>query len=176
LAIRNETEFSISDLEIEHSFAYPGYIVFEKNGDVFHEISKGSVFSIKELKPGKKIEATFFSKAGYDANARNINITESGRILRLKPVIEAPDESIVFSEEFSSIAGFALRYPFTAYLVTMFCLLSAALFLLVLVLATIKFVFPEWVRKFSAQTMSEKDYNWWTSVLAAYEEKQKEDR
>ena len=127
LTIRNETDFSVSDLEIEHNFAYSGYVVFQQGDNIFHEIPKGNVFNIKELKPGKKVEATFFSKVGYGATTRNISITESGRILRLKPVIEAPGGDGLISEELSSIVGFALHNPFTAYIIAMFCFLSVGL-------------------------------------------------
>lgn len=174
LTIRNETEFAVSDLEIEHSFAYPGYVTFTKSDKNFHRILEGSVFSVEELKPGKKVEAIFFSEAGYAADIDNINVTESGRILDFSPTLEAPDGNDPFAEELSSLFGVALRAPFTTFIVGMLSVLSIGLIVFVVAMSALTLVFPEWVRKISAKNMSEKEYLWQKSILDFYEETQKE--
>jgi len=175
LIIRNDTEFSVANLEIEHDFSYVGYVIFNKDNKYFHRLSKGSVFSIEELKPGKKVEAVFFSGAGYSADASNINVTESGKSLKLRPIYEGLDGPGLFSEELSSIVWFSFRNPFMTYLISISMFLSLLIILISLVMLVIRKVFPDFFRSVYARQLGKTEYNWLKSVLNLYEENRRED-
>jgi len=86
LKLENNSDFIVSNIAIEHSFDFNGYLAFYKGDSYFHVLKPKKVFQIDEMRPGKVVEITFFSKAGYADSTKHISLTESGKKIPLLPI------------------------------------------------------------------------------------------
>lgn len=160
LTIQNNTDFVVSNIAIEHSFAYDAFIYFEENNKNFHTLESNDVFKINEIRPGKNIEVTLFSKAGYSDSTDNISITESGRKIPILPLYGDSGYEGIYDDELEWLFNSITQNPLLWYFIFVISIISFVLFLSIIILSIWSSFYPDASARFQAKSMSEKSYVW----------------